>query len=279
MDPDVSAPDAPVGRRSGGPKQAPLPESLPPDRQFATTLARGLEILRCFTPDQPLLRNRDIAARMKLSKPTVSRYTYTLTQLGYLRYEPASGMYGMGSTVLALGYTLLSSLTLRQLSRQAMNQLAEEVNGSVSMAIRDRLNMIYVETSRGSSARMGLSDVGMSQPIAGTAMGCAYLAGCDAAEREALLNELRVLAPESWIRHRDELRAGVAQCDRSGFCVSVNASARISAVGAPLKRRVDRAPVAFNCVLPGSIVKRDYLEKEIGPRLAAMVAGIARKYG
>ena len=27
------------------------------DRQFATTLARGLEVLRCFTPLEPLLGN------------------------------------------------------------------------------------------------------------------------------------------------------------------------------------------------------------------------------
>ena len=31
------------------------------DRQFATTLARGLEVLRCFTPLEPLLGKLDIA--------------------------------------------------------------------------------------------------------------------------------------------------------------------------------------------------------------------------
>ena len=28
------------------------------DRQFATTLARGMELLRCFTPEEPVLGNR-----------------------------------------------------------------------------------------------------------------------------------------------------------------------------------------------------------------------------
>src|SRR6266850_2111974 len=31
------------------------------DRQFATTLARGLEVLRCFTPLEPLLGNKEIS--------------------------------------------------------------------------------------------------------------------------------------------------------------------------------------------------------------------------
>ena len=29
------------------------------DRQFATTLARGLEVLRCFTPLEPTLGNKE----------------------------------------------------------------------------------------------------------------------------------------------------------------------------------------------------------------------------
>ena len=30
------------------------------DRQFVTALARGLEILRCFTPEGPILGNKDL---------------------------------------------------------------------------------------------------------------------------------------------------------------------------------------------------------------------------
>src|SRR5687767_15616748 len=57
------------------------------DRQFATTLARGLEVLRCFTPLEPMLGNKEISVRTGLPKPTVSRLTYTLTKLGYLRHN------------------------------------------------------------------------------------------------------------------------------------------------------------------------------------------------
>src|SRR5258708_7672048 len=57
------------------------------DRQFATPLARGLEVLRCFTPLEPLLGNKEISVRPGLPKPTVSRLTYPLTKLGYLRHN------------------------------------------------------------------------------------------------------------------------------------------------------------------------------------------------
>jgi len=56
------------------------------DRKFVTALARGLEVLRAFTPTEGLLGNGEIAERTGLPKPTVSRLTYTLTKLGYLAH-------------------------------------------------------------------------------------------------------------------------------------------------------------------------------------------------
>ncbi|MCO3057777.1 IclR family transcriptional regulator, partial [Pseudomonas aeruginosa] len=61
------------------------------DRQFVTALARGLELLRCFTPRESLLGNQELARKTGLPKPTVSRLTHTLTRLGYLRHLPQSG--------------------------------------------------------------------------------------------------------------------------------------------------------------------------------------------
>src|SRR5260370_839511 len=83
------------------------------DRQFATTLARGLEVLRCFTPLEPLLGNKEISVRTGLPKPTVSRLTYTLTKLGYLRHNMRLGKYQLGSAVLSVGYPLLASVNVR----------------------------------------------------------------------------------------------------------------------------------------------------------------------
>lgn len=52
------------------------------ERKFVTALARGLELLRAFSPDDALLGNRDFAARTGLPKATVSRLAYALTELG-----------------------------------------------------------------------------------------------------------------------------------------------------------------------------------------------------
>src|SRR5438874_241969 len=167
------------------------------DRQFATTLARGLEVLRCFTPLEPLLGNKEISVRTGLPKPTVSRLTYTLTKLGYLRHNMRLGKYQLGSAVLSIGYPLLASMNVRQVARPLMKELADYCNGSVSMGVRDRLNMVYVECCRSGNGITTLPDIGTSVPISQSVIGRAFLAACTPPEREAVLNQMKVKEPEA----------------------------------------------------------------------------------
>jgi len=71
------------------------------DRKFITALARGLEVLRVFTPTEGLLGNGEIAERTGLPKPTVSRLTYTLTKLGYLSHIERLAKYQLAPAALA----------------------------------------------------------------------------------------------------------------------------------------------------------------------------------
>jgi DNA-binding IclR family transcriptional regulator len=243
------------------------------DRQFATTVAKGFAILRCFTPVTPVLGNSELAQRTGLGRPTVSRFTYTLTKLGYLRTDARTGKYRLGPAVVALGYPVLATIGLRQLARPLMNDLAERTNASVSMGIRDRLSIVYVETSRSTAnAAAQMSDVGLRYSIASTAIGHAYVAGCDAAERSALLNEMKVRTPKAWARYAHRLREAQQEFARKGFCSSYGEQhSDYCAVGVPLGRTVDGESIVFNCVAPIALVSRRQLESSVGPQLVRMV--------
>ena len=77
--PKASAPQASAPKASG-PKAAVDAA----DPSFATTLAHGLDVLAAFRNGSGSLSNADLANQTGLSRPTVSRLTYTLAQLGYL---------------------------------------------------------------------------------------------------------------------------------------------------------------------------------------------------
>ncbi|MGH8687170.1 MAG: IclR family transcriptional regulator [Burkholderiales bacterium] len=250
------------------------------DRQFATTLARGLEVLRCFTPLEAMLGNKEISVRTGLPKPTVSRLTYTLTKLGYLRHNMRLGKYQLGSAVLSIGYPLLASMSVRQVARPHMKELAEYCSGAVSMGIRDRLNMVYVESSRSGNGIATLPDIGTAVPIAQSVIGRAFIASCTPPEREAVLNQLKVKEPDMHRRYRPQIDKAMEDIRARGFCIALGELLRdVHAVGVPMRRTVDGEIVAFNCAVPAFMLKKGQLEDDLGPRLAAMVRNIEASLG
>ncbi len=246
------------------------------DRQFATTLARGMQLLRCFTPEHPVLGNRELSDRTGLPKPTISRLTYTLSQLGYLRPERETGKYQLGTAVLTLSYPLLANIPLRQVVRSPMRKLAEKLGGSVSLGMRDRLSIVYVETSRSRSIQaQRYSDIGMSHPIIAAANGRAYLAGCSVAERETLLNEIRIKTPDDWSKWGPGAQEMIEEWRTRGFCYSYKGyRPDVCTVGVPYRHATRGELFVFNCVLGAQAVKPGQLENEVGPALLEMVTGM-----
>src|SRR6218665_4155176 len=77
------------------------------DPRLVTALARGLELLRCFRPQDRWLAHQELARRTGLPQATVSRLSFTLVSLGYLRHRPVSGEYALSPPLLPLGFRLL----------------------------------------------------------------------------------------------------------------------------------------------------------------------------
>jgi DNA-binding IclR family transcriptional regulator len=256
------------------------PADLPRDRQFVAALARGLEILRAFAPNETLLGNQEIAARTGLPKPTVSRLTHTLTKLGYLDYSERLGKYQLGTPVLALGYAVLAGMGMRMVARPHMQELATRSGASVALGSRDRLDLLYVEYCRSNSA-IGLRlDLGSRIPIATTSMGRAFLAALPERERGYLMDYIARREKERWPQLRRGIEQAIEDLAARGFTLSVGDYQKdVNAVGAPLIL-ADGSPIlAFNCGGPAFLLPRERLEGEIGPALVAMVRQVETALG
>ncbi len=175
------------------------------DRQFVTALARGLELLRCFTPRESLLGNQELAKKTGLPKPTVSRLTHTLTRLGYLRHLPHSGKYQLEVGVMSFGYAMLSNLSIRALARPLMEEMAGYAKAAVAMAARDRLSMVYLDVVHGEANLTMRRQVGSHLSLHRSAIGRACLAAMPEDEREFILGHIRKRHPEDW----PEVRKGL----------------------------------------------------------------------
>lgn len=244
------------------------------DRQFVTALARGLELLRCFTPRESLLGNQELAKKTGLPKPTVSRLTHTLTRLGYLRHLPHSGKYQLEVGVMSFGYAMLSNLSIRALARPLMEEMAGYAKAAVAMAARDRLSMVYLDVVHGEANLTMHRQVGSHLSLHRSAIGRACLAAMPEDEREFILGHIRKRHPEDWPEVRKGLERAFRDYADYGFCLSLGEWQRdVNAVGVALHHE-SHGLLAFNCGGPSFHLKREKLEDDIGPRLLHMVHNI-----
>lgn len=244
------------------------------DRQFVTALARGLEVLRAFQDGGPL-GNQEIAQRTGLPKPTVSRLTHTLKQLGYIVHDERLAKYRTGPGVLALGQSNLANTTLLRVARPFMQALREESGASVALGTRDRLEMVYFENLFGKATTGLRLAVGTRLPIGTTAMGRTYLAALSPGERSYLMKHLELVHRARWPGVREAIEVAVAQYEERGFCFAADEWQRdIAAVGAPIVAPGGLGLVVLTCGAPSFVIGRAKLCREVGPNLVHVAAAI-----
>lgn len=246
---------------------APTPSSAR-ERQFVTALARGLDVLRAFRPGEATLGNQEIAERTGLSKSTVSRMTHTLLSLGYLTYSERTGRYQLGPGVLALGYSMIAGLEVRQRARPLMEDLAAAANVTVGIGARDRLSLVYLDCCKGAETVTLSLNVGSRVPLGTTAMGRAVMASLPEGEREYLLRAMRERDPDGFQKVAKGIEKGIRELETQGFCTSFGDwRSDVNAVGVPLFSLDGEHLYGLNCGGPSFTVTPKQLMEDLGPRL------------
>lgn len=249
-------------------------------RKFVEALARGLELLRAFTPSEMLLGNGELSEKTRLPKATVTRITYTLERLGYLVHNKKLNKYQMSPTVLSFGYAALAPMRVREIAMPLMQELAEICDIAVALGIRDRLDLVYIEYKQSRSSLMLRLTAGSRIPIATSAMGRAMIAVLEEKEKDWLLNHLARRDPENW----PLIRAGVEQAMRDvserGFAVSYGDWQRdVNAVGVALVPPDGSGLFGLTCGGPTFRAPIEHLEQNVAPRLIDMVRTIEARLG
>lgn len=243
------------------------------DRKFINSLSRGFDILRAFKPGAGPMGNQELSQATGIPKATVTRLTHTLSELGYLRYVRGEAKYELTESILALGYAVLSNMTVRQIARDPMQQMAISQSVTVALAARDRSSMIIVDAFNSSSLSSLHLEAGSRVPIATTAVGRAFLAGLTTKEREFFFDLLiKKHGSDAWPAMKQKIDDAMRQVEQRGFCyVEDEWHHGMRAVGAPLQSAVGQQPLKAMLVgAPSFAVSREKLEGELGPQLAHM---------
>lgn len=204
-------------------------------RDDVVSLRRSLELLRAFRLDDGPLSRHDIAQRTGLPNTTVARLIHTLLTLGYLSRVGTHSSYRPGPSILAIGHALIEALPIRRIARPLMQRFAAEFNVWVTLGTAEGDNMLVLEHAASVMAPDIRIRPGSLLPMAGSALGYAYLWAQTPERRADHLVKIESNSGSGEPRLRDNVELAFAELDRCGFCTAFGSWRRDTlAIGTPI---------------------------------------------
>lgn len=265
-----------MSRASSGKQGAGASDQAPeqgeePDRQFVTALARGLEILRCFSAERRWLGTTEIAHLTGLAQPTVWRLCHTLQKTGFLSLVPGKDKLQLGVAAIALGGAALAGQEALEVIRPMLQAFADRYQVAVALGRREDDSIVYLLRCQGNSPLLMNLRVGSRIPLFHSAIGWAYLACCTADEQSQLLSEAKKRGELGEPSELKTMQAALAAYGEQGFLIHERPQYQIntvaSAIELPFKERY-----VISCGGPASLLPSALLQNEVGPLLAELAS-------
>ena len=111
-------------------------------RDHVSSLARGLEILRAFSRTGKRMTLSEVAAETGITRAATRRFLLTLVREGYAATD--GKYFDLTPQVLELGYSVLSRIGTWDLAKPFLERLSQDIEESVSTAVLDGTDVVYV---------------------------------------------------------------------------------------------------------------------------------------
>jgi IclR family transcriptional regulator, pca regulon regulatory protein len=160
------------------------------DKEFMTTLAKGLAVLGAFGRERPTMTLSEAAQIAELSRAAARRVLRTLTTLGYVQQD--GHVFSLSPRIVELGFAYLSTQSWVERAIPLMRELSERLGESCSAAILQGNEIVYVARITARRIMSTALAVGSRLPAFHTALGRAQLGFLDEAEIWRRLMSLRI---------------------------------------------------------------------------------------
>ncbi|MDN6301320.1 MAG: IclR family transcriptional regulator [Micrococcaceae bacterium] len=111
----------------------------------SSVIVNVIDVLRCFTVDDPLLGVTEIATSVGLHKSSISRILATLEQERIVERDEVSRKFRLGMGLIAVAGPLLANLDVRRIAYPVLQELAEATGETAALNIWDGAESVSVE--------------------------------------------------------------------------------------------------------------------------------------
>ena len=267
----VSTETSHISARRNGPARAGSPEaalrSAGGDREFMTTLAKGITVLRAFTAQRSPMTLSQTAAAAGLTRATARRILRTFVALGYI--EQNGRQFSLTPRVLELGFGYLSAQSWIDRARPVLKELSARVQESCSAAILQGTDIVYVARVPTRRIMSVAVSVGSRLPAFHTSLGRVQLGFIEDAEIWRRLMSLRI---EPYTTHTitdpQALFDRVKYDHQQGFSIVDEELERgLRSIAVPIVDRTGEAVAGLNISTNSTRITRNHMREHFLPRL------------
>jgi IclR family transcriptional regulator, pca regulon regulatory protein len=252
--------------------------------RYSQSLERGLAILECFTPGQPVLGIAELADLLGMSRSTTHRYVVTLAALGYLR-QVRRRRYRLAFGVVGLGLSAMGGTSLAEHARPYLDGLCRRTGFTVSIAALDGPEVLLVERLRGARRGQQLIDLGQAPgsrlPAHCTATGKLLLAQLPEREQRHVLGEITLgKHTPATIASKRALQAELQSIHGQSVVVAEEELVSgLYSIAAPVRRESGEAVAAVGMDAHRSTISLVDLVEALGPHVITTADRISARLG
>lgn len=245
-------------------------------RDYVSSLGRGLEVLRAFNRTGRKMTLSQVAAETGHTRAGARRILLTLVHEGY---AVADGkLFDLTPLVLELGHSVLSSKGVWEVAKPFIDHLSEDVRESVSAAVLDNFDVVYVSGAQYHRViSVGIS-VGSRFPAHCTANGRVLLAAQPKEKWPAMLRDIELTKlTEKSVVDRAEFEKVLEQVRDQGWSmVDQELEIGLMSIAAPVRTNSGALVGAINVGVPTLRMTPQEMVAEVLPKLQATVSNISR---
>jgi IclR family transcriptional regulator, pca regulon regulatory protein len=245
---------------------------------FVEALARGLDVLACFSAGHRRMTLSEVAAAADLARPTARRLLLTLEELGFVR-STGTG-FELTPKVLSLGMAYVGALGLWEIARPHMAALVAQTGESSSMAQLDGSDIVYVARVSVPKLITLRVEIGTRFPAQQTSQGKVLLAALSPDQLAATLAEpSRAGLPPVANGSAEQLRAELTDVRARGWALADEELAPgVRSVAVPVRDRDGAVRAAMNVTVHAAETTIDHLLSEHLPRLLRTAGDVSAEW-
>jgi IclR family pca regulon transcriptional regulator len=246
------------------------------DRDYVTSFARGLEVIRAFTRNCRSMTLSEVAARTGMNRAATRRFLLTLVREGYA--ETDGKKFQLLPKILDLGFSALASLGLTNVVQPILDELSEALQESCFAVILEGDWVVYVAKSHSRRVMVASVDIGSRAPAYTMSSGRVLLSALSEDALEKYLGSVKLEPLTSYtVTSKVKLKSIIDETRQAGYCmIDQEYEIGLRSISVPVRSRSGQTIAALNVACPSPRFTLDDMRTRVLPKLLESANAVTR---